>query len=283
MKIEIVQLSGRDADTPYNLQRTLDAIEQCAADTDILLLPEAQLTGFLDADTVATLSEAIDGAAVQAVQAAARARNVAVVLGLYENDHGTFYNTTLFIAPEGILLKYRKTHLWVPEHGIVTPGDRYATVQWRGVHLGLLICYDSEFPETARALAAMGAELFLVTDGLAEPDGHVHRISMMARALENQAFAVSANRVGAGSDDCTYAGGSRAIDPHGNILFEAGNGESRHSVSLWISQKYRVRAATMTTTRTSALPWRPNKFAMLTAGVKWSLPRPEPLDIRRGY
>lgn len=242
MKIEVVQTTTRDGDTAHNLRGILEALAQCAPDTDILLFPESHLTGFLTADDVGMLSEAIDGHAVQAVVTAARQRNVAVVLGLYENNGGTFYNTTLFIAPEGILLTYRKTHLWLPEHGIVVPGDRFATVEWRGVRLGLLICYDSEFPETARALKALGAQLMLITDGLAEPEDHVHRVSVMARAMENQVFAVVANRVGEGPDGCVFVGASLAVDPYGQTLFEAGRGESRHSVTLDLSLIGKARA-----------------------------------------
>ncbi len=66
-----------------------------------------------------------------------------------ERDNGRFYNTTLLITPEGIALKYRKTHLWPSERGVYEAGDRFATCLWNGVRVGLLICYDIEFPETA--------------------------------------------------------------------------------------------------------------------------------------
>ncbi|BBR55284.1 MULTISPECIES: carbon-nitrogen hydrolase family protein [Pseudomonas] len=242
MKIEVIQTTTRDGDTPYNLSCILKDIAQCAPDTDVVLFPESHLTGFLSQEDVGMLSESVEGEAVQAVVEAARQRNVAVVLGLYENAHGTFYNTTLFIAPEGILLTYRKTHLWVPEHGIVVPGDRFSTVEWRGVRIGLLICYDSEFPETARALTALDAQVMLITDGLAEPEDDVHRVSVMARAMENQVFAVVANRVGNGPDDCMFVGNSLGVDPFGRTLFEAGRGESRHTVTLDLSLIGKARA-----------------------------------------
>ncbi|WP_084902141.1 carbon-nitrogen hydrolase family protein [Burkholderia ubonensis] len=232
LKLDINQLAGRDGDTRYNLQRTLDAIATCAPDTDIVMFPELQLTGFPAPDNVAALAEPLDGPSVRAVMDAARARDVAVVVGLTENDRGRFYNTTVFVTPDGVALHYRKTHLWVSERGVVLPGDRYATVEWRGVRIGLLICYDSEFPESGRALAELGAELILVTDGNMEPYRHVHRTSVTARAMENQVYAVVANRVGGSTHDFVFAGGSLAADPFGNVIFEAGNGESRHAIEL---------------------------------------------------
>jgi (R)-amidase len=236
MKIEIVQLAGRDGDTAHNLHRAQRAIAACAADTDIVVFPEAHLTGFLRAGQLASQAEPIDGPSVRAIHAAARERNVAVVTGFIENDGGKYYNTTVFVAPDGVALSYRKTHLWVSEHGVVQPGDRFATVEWRGVRLGLLICYDIEFAESARATVELGAQLLLVTNGNMEPYGHVHRTAIMARAQENQVFAVMANRVGEGGGNLTFAGGSAAVDPFGRLIFEAGRDESRHIVELDFGQ-----------------------------------------------
>lgn len=236
MKLELVQQAARDGDTSYNLHRILQAIAGCAPDTDIVVFPEAQITGFLNGQNIAANAEPLDGPSLLAVQRAARERGVAVVVGLIENDGGRFYNTSVFVAPEGLALSYRKTHLWVSEPGLVLPGDRYATLEWRGVRIGLLICYDSEFPESARALAELGAELILVSDGNMEPYGHVHRTSITARAQENQVFAVVVNRVGEGEDDITFAGCSAVVDPFGRIQFEAGNRECRHFVELDFSQ-----------------------------------------------
>jgi (R)-amidase len=241
MKLELVQLAGRDGDTPYNLRRTLKAIAQCAADTDIVVFPEAQITGFLNRHNIAGQALALDSPDILAVQKASVERDVAVVVGLIENDGGQFYNTTLFITPDGIRLSYRKTHLWVSEPGLVRPGDRYGTVEWRGVRIGLLICYDTEFPETARAMAALGAELILVTDGNMEPYGHVHRTSVTARAQENQVFAVVVNRVGPGDDDTVFAGGSAVVDPFGHVLLESGRHECRHLIELDMTQLAEAR------------------------------------------
>ena len=232
MKIELVQLDGRDGDTAYNLQRTLQAIATCAVDTDLLIFPETQLMGFASAQQLAKVAEPLHGPSVQAVQRACRERDVSVVVGMAENDAGTFYNTSLLITPQGIALTYRKTHLWPSERGLFQPGDRYATAVWNGVRVGLLICYDIELPESARALGQLGAELILVTNGNMDPYGPVHRTAIMARAQENQAFAVMVNRVGEGDEGLVFAGGSAAIDPFGRTLFEAGREECRQVVEL---------------------------------------------------
>lgn len=232
MNIELVQLQGRDGDTAYNLARTLEVIATCAAATDLLVFPETQLMGFANAQRLAEVAEPLDGPSLQAVQRAARERNVSVLVGMAENDGGTFYNTSVLVSPAGIALSYRKTHLWPDERGLFRPGDRFATALWNGIRVGLLICYDIELPETARALGQLGAELILVSNGNMDPYGPVHRTAIMARAQENQAFAVMVNRVGDGDNGLVFAGGSAAIDPFGRVMFEAGREECRQVVSL---------------------------------------------------
>lgn len=236
MKVELVQLAGRDGDVAWNLARTLEAIHACADDTQLVVFPETQLTGFPTEQNIAAIAEPVDGPSVQAVQRAAREKNVSVAVGFAEAADGRFYNTTLLITPEGIALKYRKTHLWASDRGIFTPGDRYATCLYKGVRVGLLICFDIEFPESARALGQLGAELIIVTNGNMDPYGPTHRTAIMGRAMENQAFAVMVNRMGEGDGDLVFAGGSAVVDPFGRLLLEAGREECRQIIELDLGQ-----------------------------------------------
>ncbi|OLF51783.1 carbon-nitrogen hydrolase family protein [Pseudomonas chlororaphis] len=241
MKIELMQLAGRDGDTAYNLDRVLRAIADCGDDVDLLVFPETQISGFASLQQLATVAEPVDGPSIQAVLRAVRAKNVAAVVGIAERAPDGYYNTSLLVTPEGVASRYRKTHLWPDERGVFQPGDRYATVLWRGIRIGLLICYDIELPESARALGQLGAELILVSNGNMDPYGPVHRTAIMARAQENQAFAVMVNRVGNGSDDLVFAGASAAVDPFGRLLFEAGRDECRKVVELDLAQLQAAR------------------------------------------
>jgi (R)-amidase len=236
MKVELAQLSGQDNGTAHNLQRALAAIATCARDTALIVFPETHLMGFPLSDTVADVAEPLHGPTVQAVVDAARERDVSVVIGVAENDNGQYFNTTLLITPKGIALRYRKTHLWASDRGVFTAGDRYATCEWNGLRVGMLICYDIEFPESARALAQLGADLIIVTNGNMDPYGPTHRTAIMARAQENQAFALMVNRVGEGEGGLVFAGGSALVDPFGTLVTEAGREECHFSVELDLSQ-----------------------------------------------
>ncbi|WP_263226861.1 carbon-nitrogen hydrolase family protein [Pseudomonas alabamensis] len=242
MNVELVQLAGRDGDTAHNLARTLEAIHACAPGTDLVVFPETQLMGFPTAQNIAHLAEPLDGPTLTAVAHAAKEKNLGVVVGLAEIDgDGRFYNTTVLVTPEGIALTYRKTHLWASDKGIFTAGDRYATALFKGVRVGLLICFDIEFPESARALGQLGAELILVTNGNMDPYGPTHRTAISARAMENQAYAVMVNRVGAGDGDLVFAGGSAVVDPCGQVLCEAGREPCRLQMTLDLARVQQAR------------------------------------------
>ncbi len=179
------------------------------------------------------------------MQQAAHERDVAVVLGMAENDAGTFYNTSLLVTPDGVAMHYRKTHLWPSERDLFQPGDRYTTALWKGVHIGLLICYDIEFPESARALGQLGAELIAVTNGNMDPYGPVHRTAIMARAQENQAFAVMVNRVGPGTATwCSRAAAQQSTRSAACCSSRGATSAARSS--SWISHCFRPRAAITT-------------------------------------
>lgn len=243
MKIELVQLAGHDGDTAANLALAKAAIAGCAEDSQLLVFPETFLMGFPTEANIADLAEPLSGPSLQAIAEAARQRQVAVAIGLAEADAGRYYNTTVLIDAQGQrVMHYRKTHLWASDRGIFTPGDRFVTALWQGIRVGILICFDIEFPESARALGQLGADLIIVTNGNMDPYGPTHRAAIMARAMENQAFAVMSNRCGVGDGGLVFAGGSAAVDPLGQVLCEAGRDACRQVVELDVQRLAQARA-----------------------------------------
>ncbi|CAB3963815.1 MULTISPECIES: carbon-nitrogen hydrolase family protein [Burkholderia] len=229
MQVELAQLSLVDGDVAHNTRKVIATIERAdvAGGTKLIVFPETTLSGFPTRDNVRDVAETLDGPRLQAVRDAARRKRVAVAVGLAERDDGRFYNTTVLVDEQGdIVLRYRKTHLWASDVGVFTSGDRFATCVWNGLTVGVLICYDIEFPETARAVAALDADLLIVTNGNMDPFGPVHRRAIAARAMENQMFAVMVNRCGSGDDDLTFAGLSTLVDPFGDSTIELGRDEA---------------------------------------------------------
>jgi (R)-amidase len=235
MQVELAQLALTDGDVERNTALVIDSIETAdvAGGTALIVFPETTLSGFPTRDTVFAIAQPLDGAALGAVRAAARRVGVAVAVGLAERDGGHCYNTSVLIDARGeIALRYRKVHLWATDVGVFTAGDRFTTCRWNGMTVGLQICYDIEFPEGARALASLGADLLIVTNGNMEPLGPVHRRAMAARAMENQVFAVMVNRCGEGDDDLVFAGESALLDPFGECVASAGRGPTTLRVRI---------------------------------------------------
>ncbi|WP_158940523.1 carbon-nitrogen hydrolase family protein [Burkholderia sp. S171] len=235
MQAELAQLALVDGDVGHNTRKVIETI--CRADiaggTKLIVFPEATLSGFPTRENVADVAQSLDGPALAAVRDAARRAGVSVAVGLAEREGARFYNTTVLVDDKGeITLRYRKTHLWASDVGVFTPGDRFETCLWNGITVGLLICYDIEFPETARAVAALDADLLIVTNGNMDPFGPVHRRAITARAMENQMFALMVNRCGTGDDNLTFPGESALVDPFGEIVAAAGAQEKLLSVDI---------------------------------------------------
>ncbi|NTX28022.1 carbon-nitrogen hydrolase family protein [Burkholderia pyrrocinia] len=229
MQVELAQLSLIDGNVAHNTRKVIDTIGRvdAAGGTKLIVFPETTLSGFPTRENVADVAQTLDGPGLSAVRDAARRKGVAVAVGLAERDGGQFYNTTVLVDERGdIVLRYRKTHLWASDVGVFTPGDRFATCIWNGLTVGLLICYDIEFPETARAVGALDADLLIVTNGNMDPFGPVHRRAIAARAMENQMFALMVNRCGSGDDNLTFAGLSALVDPFGDTAIELGRSEA---------------------------------------------------------
>lgn len=166
MDITLAQLSYTEGNIKRNLEKALSVIYNCNHDTDIIVFPEMYLTGFVETDHVSDRALSLESQEITTLHEVAKEKDIAIAIGLIESKGNTFYNSTILITPEErVALCYRKTHLWPDERNLVQPGDRLSTCLWRGTRIGLLICYDIEFPEPARALASMGADLLLITNG----------------------------------------------------------------------------------------------------------------------
>jgi (R)-amidase len=231
--LELAQLSLHDGDISGNLEKALSAINNASHKTDIIMFPETYFSGFPNKDNIEDLSQTIDGKIIQTLIQASKEKNIAVVAGFSEKREGQFYNSSVFISPEeGLLACYSKTHMWLTDKDLFTPGERFISFKWREIRIGLLICFDIEFPESGRANAQLDVDLLLVTNGNMDPYGDTHRTAIKARAQENQFYAAFVNRVGEDSLGHIFAGGSCVVNPFGELLCEAGREENIQIISI---------------------------------------------------
>lgn len=237
MRIGIYQGEGIPTAKEENLailrRAAIDASEQGAG---LIVFPELFLTGYNIGDRVFEAAEPSKGPSAQKVADIARKLDIAVLYGYPEKFEKRIYNSALLIDAQGnILANCRKTHLYGDqENSVFQPGDELILADLDGLKVGLLICYDIEFPEAARMLALAGAELIAVPTALMEPYCRTARILVPARALENQLFVAYANRCGAESN-LTYCGLSCVVGPDGEDLVRAGTSEGLFIADIDVS------------------------------------------------
>ena len=235
MKLSLFQFDPVKGDIEANLA-TVEAAMGEAAESDLLVLPELFATGyFFDSTEQAhALAEPVpDGPTTRALERWARETGASIVAGLAERAPGGVYNSAVVVTPKGLLGTYRKTHLFYEERQHFTPGDTGFQV-WtltprvgKSYRLGVMICFDWFFPESARALALAGADVIAHPSNLVLP--HCPN-AMPTRALENHVVTATANRTGTesnGRESLTFIGRSLACGPDGSVLCKTDGSETR--------------------------------------------------------
>lgn len=226
MRIAALQMVAVQGDVDANLSVIESAVVDAASrGADLLVAPELATTGYGAAEYFADLAHEPGHRALERLVALAKQTRVTVIAGFAERSGATVYNSALLARPEAEPIVYRKCHLYGPyERSHFGPGGEHPTiVEVAGLRLGMLICYDVEFPETVRQLALAGADLVAVPTALPELPhaefiaGHV----VPVRAFENQVAVIYANH--AGSDaQFAYAGRSCIVMPDGTVAARAG-------------------------------------------------------------
>ena len=224
LRVGVVQTSPRFGRVRRNITRALKLM--AGAPADLYVLPELFATGyqFCSRAEVAALAEPIPaGRTTRRLIAVARRAGCVIVAGLAERAAGRFYNSAVIVGPQGFIGRYRKLHLFAEETRWFSPGDASPAVWTVGpVRIGVMICFDWFFPETARLLALGGAELICHPANLVLP---YCPEAMKTRSIENRLFTATADRVGTedrcGTAPLTYIGRSQITDPKGRLLYRA--------------------------------------------------------------
>ena len=223
VKIAAVQIDCQAGNTQYNLQKMTSMIAQAKVrGADLVILPELADTGYVMSEMHNCTAAPHADLTMQALTFAARQNQIYVVAGIAEVTDEGLYNTAVILEPSGrLILKYRKTHLYFPSgEGVFNAGDELVTIGIGGFTVGLMICYDTRFPEVARSLVLKGANLIIVPTAWPFPRVEHWQILTRARAIENQCYLVGANRVGV-DGNTVFCGNSRIIDPHGVVIASA--------------------------------------------------------------
>lgn len=215
------RVTGSPAET---IRQFIEAIERAVPPkTDIILLGEG-VTVVRTGKSYAEVAETIPGPTTEKLGELAKKRRTWIAAGIYERENTAIYNTAVLIDREGRLAgKYRKVYLPREEiEGGLTPGSHYPVFQTDFGKVGIMICWDVEYPDPARALALAGAELILL------PIWGGNQTLGRARAIENHLFLAASG----------YDYPTEILDPNGETLARAAERGTSAVATIDLNRRY---------------------------------------------
>lgn len=244
LRVAIIQMDIHFGDVEANRKQAEALIRQAATQgTDLILLPELWTTAY-DLEAIDKLADHNGEETIAQMSALAKELHVNILAGSVASLHdGHTYNTTFLFNRRGEhTATYEKLHLFrlMDEEKYLHAGTTLGNIAIDGIPCGTMICYDLRFPELSRKLALSGAKVLFLPAEWPHPRLQHWRTLQIARAIENQMYVVSCNRVGK-VGDTEFFGHSMFIDPWGEILLEADEQAGIHHVTIDFSLVDTVR------------------------------------------
>jgi predicted amidohydrolase len=224
LTVVLAQLSPRLSQTKANIE-TIRRVVVEHPEASLVVFPELFLSGYTLSD-IDELAIQMDDPELKRVADIAHENSTALIFGAPERVSGGVANSAFCIDGQGtITAVYRKVQLYGGEESdAFVAGDELLVAELCGLKIGIMICFDVEFPEVARSLARAGAELLVTISANMEPFGNDHAVFVSARALENGLPHVYVNQVGP-VEKLTFIGGSTVVSPDGEIYAQASPSE----------------------------------------------------------
>lgn len=225
-----------------NVAHCVEWVRRCAEETsaDLVVLPETCTTGFapgLSALDLWAIVDELPGPLTEPLDDAAAELGVHLVYGAYERgpEPGVVFNTAVLTGPGGDLLgRYRKTHPFYTEivsgGGWVTPGDEACVVETELGAIGLVICFDGDYPELVRICALLGAEIIVRPSALLR-SADIWELTNRARAYDNHVYVVGSNATGVDPGGTIYFGNSMIVTPVAEVVARGSSYEQ------WVSAR----------------------------------------------
>jgi predicted amidohydrolase len=227
LTIAVFQAEAFDQSADARLDRlAISAGEAAAAGAQILVAPELFLSGYNTGDRISRRATPSNGTHAQHAVKIAAETSLTLIYGYPELTAEGIYNSAIVIDATGVIANHRKQALpGAFEQAKFIPGGRFTRFQFMGWEVALIICYEVEFPEIARAAAKAGAEILITPTALKAEWAFVAEKVVPTRAFENGFFTVYANYAGT-EGGFTYLGGSRIDGPEGTARAIAGSDET---------------------------------------------------------
>ena len=239
-RVAVAQLPARPGDIDANVATVVAAIETAGARGDeLVVFPECALSGYMltSKPEVESAALGLGSARFARVVEACASASVHAVVGFLELDQGVVYNSAATVGPGGILGNYRKQHLpFLGADRFLAPGDGQAprVVSTPVGNVGVMICFDLRFPESARTLALQGADIIAMPTNWPGNATFLANHMTRVRAVENLVYLAVADRADEEAGTA-FLGRSQIVSPTGDVLVDAGTVEGIFSADVDIS------------------------------------------------
>jgi predicted amidohydrolase len=225
-------------DIEANYDRIADLTVTLDDSVTLAVFPELCVTGY-DLDTAEALATPVPGRITEPLLDIAAENNISLIAGVPEQANGALYNTLVLVDRSGVQVVYRKQYLWGAESETFEAGSGPVTADTALGKIGILNCYDLNFPEAALAYARDECDVLVVC--AAWRDSYLTDWSLLlrSRAFDGTCYTIGVNQRGE-QQGRQHGGHSMIVDPHGSIIENAGNNETTVTASV---QRERLREA----------------------------------------
>lgn len=239
MKIAIIQSSLYWENPTANRNYFKGKINAIAEQIDLIVLPEMFTSGFTMKPSL--VAETMHGETIQLLKNLAKSKNCAITGSLVITENNNFHNRLVFVFPTGEIEYYDKRHLFTlaGEDKIYTKGNKKIIIEYNGLKICPLVCYDLRFPVFSRN--AENYDVLIYVANWPKPRINAWDILLKARAIENMCYTIGVNRIGVDENNNEYTGHSQVIDYLGNSTIEPQENEGIFIVKLDINKMIETR------------------------------------------
>jgi predicted amidohydrolase len=225
VRVAAVSMNSLPGEIDKNLKRIRSFIFQASDKrAAIICFPELTVTGYILEKPEAICPPSLFEEASQQISEMARSSGLIIVAGIIEamGDGGKPYISQILAGPEGLLGRYRKTHLSPPEQQAYRAGEEISVYQCPDLTLGIQLCYESHFPEISTLMALKGAEAIFMPHASpwGEPEEKLESWlrHLPGRAFDNGLYLVACNQVRQGREGLLFPGVILALNPSGRVM-----------------------------------------------------------------
>lgn len=219
-----------------NLLAFEEKMDQILESPDLIILPEMFNTGFVVEPQ--TIDDSAASSSLSWMQTMAKKKNAVITGSMIVEEEGKYYNRLYWVLPDGTYKSYDKRHLFSlgNEHLRFTAGEKQLIITLKGWKIKPLVCYDLRFPIWAKNKYSSGVyeyDLIIYLANWPAARSHAWKSLLVARAIENQAYAIGVNRVGKDGNGTPHSGYSGVIEPKGEwISKEVADQDSVQTINL---------------------------------------------------